>query len=100
MARVPLPAWLPVVWALLVTCSPGLGALDYHACLLLAPVMGLCAAHLRLRAERRAVPWLLLAAGPWLVLLVAGLWVPNCARLYGTGFYVLGPLASVLVGAG
>jgi hypothetical protein len=100
MARLPIAVWLPLAWTLLLTLRQGTGALDYHAGLALAPVMGLCAGHLRLADERRPGPWLVLALGPWLLLLGAGLWVPNCARLYGSGFYVLGPLASVLVGAG
>jgi hypothetical protein len=93
-----LAAVLPSVVAFALTLLPGLGTLDYHACLLLAPIVGLCAGHLALRDHARRA-WLLLLLGPLAVLLLAALWVPDCNLLYGSAFYLLGPAVSALVGA-
>lgn len=99
-----LPIWLPSVIAILLCAAPSLGVLDYHASLLLAPVVGLCAGVLVVRQLRQnyvnLLSWLGLVLGPLLVLLLASIWIPNCNRIYGIGFYVLGPVTSALVGAG
>lgn len=100
-----LAATLPAVAAAVLAAVPGFGVLDYHACLALSPVVGLCAAHLALGSLTGRLPpprwaWPLLLAGPLAVLLLASLWIPNCNRLYGFAFYALGPLTSALVGAG
>jgi hypothetical protein len=107
----PLPAWLPAVVACGLAFVPGFGILDYHACLALAPVVGICAAVLaqrHMRAAARAplhrhwaaLAWLVLLAGPLLVLTLASVLIPNCNHLYGLAFYVLGPGMSALCGAG
>jgi len=99
-----LPIWLPSAIAISLCAVPGLGVLDYHASLLLAPMVGLCAGVLVLRQlQQKCVNlagWLGLVLAPLLVLLLASIWIPNCNRLYGLGFYVLGPVTSALVGAG
>ncbi len=99
-----LPIWLPTAVAALLCAAPTLAVLDYHASLLLGPVVGLCAGVLHLRQLRQipvsARSWLGMLAGPAILLLLASLWIPNCNRLYGMGFYILGPIASALVGAG
>ncbi len=93
-----LPVLLPTLVAVALTLVPGLGTLDYHACLALAPLVGLCAGHLALRISR-PTEWVALLLGPLAVLCLAALWVPNCNLAYGLRFYVLGPLGSALVGA-
>ena len=95
-----LPMLLPSVAAMLLTTSPTWGALDYHASLALAPLVGLCAMVLDGQRPTRRWPWLVLVLGPLAVLLVASVVVPNCSRLYGLGFYVLGPVLSAWVGLG
>ena len=96
----PLPVLLPTFLALGLLFSPTWGILDYHASLALAPLMGLCALQL---AGKKQDSWrhlALLGLLPLLILLLASLWLPNCNRLYGLGFYALGPLSSLLVGLG
>ncbi len=106
--NLPLPsALVPGIAALLLCWVPGFGVLDYHACLALAPLVGLCGGHLalaqlsgRLDARRLSLSLATLLGLPLAVLLLAAALVPNCNLLYGLGFYVLGPIASSLVGAG
>lgn len=97
-----LPAWpalVPTLVALVLITIPGLGTLDYHACLILAPIVGLCAGHLVLRGPARLTDWLALVLAPLAALWFAAYWLPNCNLLYGSWFYVLGPGCSALVGA-
>jgi len=103
----PVVALLPAIAALLLCFVPGFGVLDYHACLALSPIAGLCSGHVmmsalsrRLEPQRRAVAALALLGLPLAVFLAAMFAVPNCNIGYGLGFYLLGPCASALVGAG
>ena len=95
-----LPILLPTLLAAALLTSPTWGALDYHASLALAPVVGLGAMTLALQPLPllRRVGWTV--ALPLLVLLAGSLFVPNCNRVYGLEFYALGPLCSAFVGIG
>ncbi|MCO4762893.1 MAG: hypothetical protein KC502_15365 [Myxococcales bacterium] len=88
---------LPTLTALWLCRIPGFDLLDYHACLALAPVMGLCAAH-GIGSRTSPWTWALLVLGPLAILLGNAWWVPNCAPMTGLAFYGLGPLLSVVVG--
>ncbi|MSP90471.1 MAG: hypothetical protein EXR79_01485 [Myxococcales bacterium] len=97
----------PSAVAALLLGVPGLGVLDYHASLVLAPTVGLAAGGLvlaRVDGPSRGAAWggavLLLVGGPLAVLAAASLFIPNCNCLYGLGFYLLGPGFSALVGGG
>lgn len=100
-------AWLwsviPSLWTLLWTQVPGFATLDYHACLVAAPVVGICAAMLTVQrvsnSSWRAGQAALVTVGPLVILLATALWVPLCDRVTGLQFYVLGPLLSGVVGA-
>lgn len=103
-------ALTPSLLALLLCRVPSFDLLDYHACLALSPVVGLCAAELwwRRAAGRgdegaapnvRARHVALLLAGPVGVYAAAAAVVPNCAPLTGLLFYLLGPVCSSAVGA-
>ncbi len=93
-----LPLLLPTLLAVALLASPTWGALDYHASLALAPVIGLCALALALQLRPLWRRWLLLVASPLVVLLAGSLFVPNCNRVYGLKFYALGPVCSAFVG--
>jgi hypothetical protein len=95
-----IPLALPPFVALALLGSPTWGTLDYHASLALAPVVGLCAMILALQDRPLLRRLLLLVTLPLLVLLLGGLFVPNCNRLYGLGFYALGPVCAAFVGVG
>lgn len=103
----PAAALVPGAVAVALCLVPGFDVLDYHACLALAPVVGLCAGHLaistlsgRLPRSRATLAALALLSLPLLVLIGAMAFTPNCNPLYGLGFYALGPFFSALVGAG
>ncbi len=95
-----LPLLLPPLVAAVLLASPTWGALDYHASLALAPVVGVCALVLALQPRPLLRRWLLLVTAPVAVLLLGSLFVPNCNRLYGLKFYALGPVCSAWVGVG
>ena len=95
-----LPLALPPLLGLLLLGSPTWGALDYHASLALAPLVGLCALVLALQARPLLRRLLLLVTAPLAVLLLGSFFVPNCNRLYGLGFYALGPVCSAFIGVG
>lgn len=89
------------VWAFAVRLGPGLDTLDYHACLLLSPVVGVAAGHLTLAARGRRADWwwaLTLCLGPLAIYGVGALARPWCAPWTGLAFYLLGPLGAALVG--
>ncbi len=95
-----LPVVLPALVAALLLLSPTWGALDYHASLALAPLVGLCALVLALQPLPLPRRLLALVTLPLVVLLLGSLVVPNCNRLYGLQFYALGPVCSAWVGVG
>ncbi len=94
------PLLLPALVALALLVSPTWGALDYHASLALAPVVGLCALAVTLQGNSLWPRLALLTGLPLLTLLVGSLFIANCNRAYGIQFYVLGPLFSAFVGVG
>ncbi len=96
-----------VLGATLLCCAlPGVGVLDFHAALLLSPVIGWAAgAHVR-RQRRGQIDAaaclrrvLLTTFAPALLLWLDALRVPSCAA--GTGWlnWLLGPGSSAIVGA-
>ncbi len=91
-------ALLPSVVALWLLSQGAWATLDYHASLVLAPVVGLSCGHLQLLPRRR---WhaAVAALGPLALLILGSVWIANCDRLYGLAFYALGPLMSALVGS-
>lgn len=80
--------------------------MDYHACLVLAPIMALSAGLLALRAlDAGSEPTDGAATGSWwpvggviclpgMVLLINAVVVPNCSPATGLAVYLLGPVAS------
>ena len=95
-----LTAWLPTLVALAMLKAPSFDILDYHCCLVLSPIMGLCAGSISAKSTLgKRSQWLLLMLGPVGVYVLNSLFVPWCAPMTGLGFYALGPLCSVFVGA-
>ena len=103
----PLLLWLPGAWSIGWALVPGFAVLDYHACLVNAPVVGIVAG-LRVIAGLQAGASIsrigreigLIAAQPLVVCLVASLGpAPVCDWTTGLQFFALGPLMSALVGA-
>ena len=96
-----------ILAATLLCCGlPGLGVLDFHAALLLSPLIGWAAgAHVR-RQRRGAIDAaaclrrvLLTTFGPALLLWLNALRVPTCAVGTGWQIWLIGPGSSAIVGA-
>ncbi len=97
---------VPTLATLVVCALPGVGVLDVHAALLLAPV---CAWAAGAAARRRLIDArplaatladaLWIAAIPPLLLWANGLRVPSCAPGTGLLAWLLGPVGAMIVGA-
>jgi len=104
-----LPLWLCAGWAWWLTGRAGFDALDYYACLALAPAVSLAAGLLAIEPLGRADSqmgrlrhlnwWPVLAAvlAPAAILIVNAFIVPNCAPGTGLLLYALGPVCSAIV---
>lgn len=101
-----LAALAPTTAALVLCGVPGFDVLDYHACLVLGPVVGSAAAALTVESLRGRAPlgfgWVLRATWlslPLLIMLANALRVPSCDVATGLVFYAIGPAAAAIVGA-